>query len=81
VLVLSEFCGAAQSLVGAIRCNPWSIDDLEAALIKALVMSDLDRELRHEKNASFVIEHTSTSWALDNIAILNRVADQANNNT
>lgn len=81
VLVLSEFCGAAQSLVGAIRCNPWSIDDVEAAIIKALVMSDLDRELRHEKNASFVIEHTSTSWALDNISILNRVADQANNNT
>jgi trehalose-6-phosphate synthase len=75
VLVLSEFCGAAQSLVGALRCNPWSIDDVERAIIKALVMSDLDRELRHEKNASFVIEHTSTSWALDNIAALNRIAD------
>jgi len=77
VLVLSEFAGAAQSLGGAIRCNPWNSDNVVDSILNALIMSDLDRELLHEKNASFVLEHTSTSWALDNIAALNRAADRS----
>lgn len=46
VLILSEFAGAAQELSHAIQVNPHDIDDVAAAMNRALEMSDDERRRR-----------------------------------
>lgn len=64
VLVLSEFAGAAQSLAGALRCNPWNPNEVAETLHAALTLSAADRQLRHDKLYSYVSVHTAPAWAL-----------------
>lgn len=63
-LVLSEFTGAAQNLPGAILVNPWDIDEVGNAIHTALEMSDADREVKHNKMYSYVIQNTSAAWGV-----------------
>eukprot|EP01055_Gregarina_sp_Pseudo9_P004154 Gregarina_sp_Pseudo_9__4153@NODE_42_length_5251_cov_42_105526_g39_i0_p1_GENE_NODE_42_length_5251_cov_42_105526_g39_i0NODE_42_length_5251_cov_42_105526_g39_i0_p1_ORF_typecomplete_len1118_score192_54Glyco_transf_20/PF00982_21/1_4e167Trehalose_PPase/PF02358_16/2_7e21Glycos_transf_1/PF00534_20/1_1e09Glyco_trans_1_4/PF13692_6/0_0041_NODE_42_length_5251_cov_42_105526_g39_i0633416 len=64
VLVLSEFAGAAQSLgAGAVRVNPWNLDQTAAALNEALTMSNDERRTRHDYCFRHVLGHTSQGWA------------------
>lgn len=44
VLILSEFCGAAQSLSGALMVNPWNTADVAEAIHTALTMSPQERQ-------------------------------------
>lgn len=64
VLVLSEFTGAAQSLAaGAVRINPWNIDEVAVALNEALTMSPAERRSRHDYCFRHVLTHTSERWS------------------
>jgi hypothetical protein len=63
-LVLSEFAGSAQSLAGAVRCNPWNTDDVADALHQALTLTPVERQLRWGKLYRYVTTHTSAHWAL-----------------
>jgi len=63
VLVMSEFCGAAHSLPGAVLCNPWSIDEVAETLHRAMALSKMERELRYQKLSKYVQMHTADRWA------------------
>eukprot|EP00180_Rhodochaete_pulchella_P001656 Plantae.Rhodophyta-Rhodochaete_pulchella.ctg24983.p1 GENE.Plantae.Rhodophyta-Rhodochaete_pulchella.ctg24983~~Plantae.Rhodophyta-Rhodochaete_pulchella.ctg24983.p1 ORF type:complete len:846 (-),score=121.29 Plantae.Rhodophyta-Rhodochaete_pulchella.ctg24983:284-2671(-) len=63
VLVLSEFAGSAQSLSGAIRVNPWNIEEVAAGLDEALSMAPREREIKHWKLYRYVTTHTAKYWA------------------
>jgi len=64
VLILSEFAGAAQSLgAGAIRVNPWNLQDTANAIYEALEMAPEDRKALHKYAYQYVTEHTSQKWA------------------
>ncbi|KAK4530041.1 hypothetical protein CCYA_CCYA03G0898 [Cyanidiococcus yangmingshanensis] len=63
VLVMSEFCGAAHSLPGAILCNPWSIHEVAETLHRAMTISRMERELRFQKLHKYVQTHTADRWA------------------
>ncbi|KAK4522953.1 hypothetical protein GAYE_PCTG32G0843 [Galdieria yellowstonensis] len=73
VLILSEFAGSAQSLSGAIRVNPWNIEELANAIHEALSMPRREREIKHWKLYRYVTTHTAEYWAksffqeLDNV--------------
>jgi trehalose 6-phosphate synthase len=58
VLVLSEFAGAAEQLSGSVRFNPWCLDDMVGAMVKALDMGELERAARHRRNEGFVMRNT-----------------------
>ncbi|XP_010547901.1 PREDICTED: probable alpha,alpha-trehalose-phosphate synthase [UDP-forming] 10 [Tarenaya hassleriana] len=62
-LVVSEFMGCSPSLSGAIRVNPWNIDAVAEALFLAVTMSDLEKQLRHEKHYNYVSSHDVAYWA------------------
>ena len=47
MLLLSEFAGAAQSLISAVRVNPWNTDELADAMHHALTMKEAERWKRH----------------------------------
>jgi trehalose 6-phosphate synthase len=63
VLILSEFTGAAQSLAGALRVNPWSCADVADAIHAALSADDAERGIRHDKLHRYVTKHTAVAWA------------------
>jgi len=64
VLILSEFTGAAQSLgAGAIRVNPWNLQETANAIHDALEMSDEDRAALHNYAYQYLCEHTAQKWA------------------
>ncbi|KAF6004263.1 Trehalose-6-P synthase/phosphatase complex synthase subunit [Cyanidiococcus yangmingshanensis] len=75
VLILSEFAGSAQSLSGAIRVNPWNIEELAAAMHEALTMSDREREVKHWKLYRYVTTHTASYWAASFISELRQLRD------
>nr|WP_245354838.1 bifunctional alpha,alpha-trehalose-phosphate synthase (UDP-forming)/trehalose-phosphatase [Brachybacterium sacelli] len=65
VLVLSEFAGAADELRAAVMVNPHDIDELKAAILRALALTDEEQEeamrsLRHQ-----VMENDVQAWAHD----------------
>uniref|UniRef100_A0A7S1XCI7 alpha,alpha-trehalose-phosphate synthase (UDP-forming) n=1 Tax=Compsopogon caeruleus TaxID=31354 RepID=A0A7S1XCI7_9RHOD len=63
VLVLSEFAGSAQSLSGAIRVNPWNIEEVASGLHEALSKNDMDRGLKHWKLYRYVKRYTAQNWS------------------
>ncbi|CAI9098680.1 OLC1v1035366C3 [Oldenlandia corymbosa var. corymbosa] len=63
VIVVSEFIGCSPSLSGAIRVNPWNIDDVADGMNSALKMSDAEKEMRHEKHYKYITSHNVAYWA------------------
>lgn len=63
MLVVSEFIGCSPSLSGAIRVNPWNIDSVAEAMVSALVVSEDEKQLRHEKHYRYVSTHDVAYWA------------------
>lgn len=62
VLVISEFCGCSPSMHGAIIHNPWSIDDLSSAMLKALEMDILKAKHAQRTLESYVTKYTAKKW-------------------
>ncbi|GLU05390.1 hypothetical protein SLE2022_224920 [Rubroshorea leprosula] len=63
MLVVSEFIGCSPSLSGAIRVNPWNIDSVAEAMDSALILSEAEKQLRHEKHYRYVSTHDVAYWA------------------
>lgn len=63
MLVVSEFIGCSPSLSGAIRVNPWNVDAVAEAMDSALIYSEAEKQLRHEKHYKYVITHDVAYWA------------------
>eukprot|EP00252_Welwitschia_mirabilis_P010853 TRINITY_DN24450_c0_g1_i2.p1 TRINITY_DN24450_c0_g1~~TRINITY_DN24450_c0_g1_i2.p1 ORF type:complete len:844 (+),score=141.59 TRINITY_DN24450_c0_g1_i2:520-3051(+) len=63
MLVVSEFIGCSPSLSGAIRVNPWNIEDVAEAMNTALKFPDAEQQLRHEKHYKYVSTHDVNYWA------------------
>jgi trehalose 6-phosphate synthase len=62
VMILSEFTGAAQSLLGSIIVNPWNTEELANALHTAVTMPKEQREVNYKKLAAYVSRYTSAWW-------------------
>ncbi|MCI15951.1 putative alphaalpha-trehalose-phosphate synthase, partial [Trifolium medium] len=63
VIIVSEFIGCSPSLSGAIRVNPWNIDDVSEKINSALKMTDSEKQLRHKKNYKYISSHDVAYWA------------------
>ena len=63
MLVLSEFAGVAQSLSGAIRVNPWNIEEMALAYHQAISTEPALRELQQMKLYRYVSTCTASAWA------------------
>lgn len=78
-LVVSEFAGAAQSLVGALLVNPWNTRALTEAIITALTMDDEEKKARHQLNCEYVTKNTASFWGstfiteLSSIELFNQI--------
>ncbi|XP_062073565.1 alpha,alpha-trehalose-phosphate synthase [UDP-forming] 5 [Humulus lupulus] len=63
MLVVSEFIGCSPSLSGAIRVNPWNVDAVAEAMESALIYSESEKQMRHEKHYKYVLTHDVAYWA------------------
>ncbi|TPX18272.1 uncharacterized protein E0L32_002781 [Thyridium curvatum] len=71
VLILSEFAGAAQSLMGAVIINPWNTEDVAKAIETALTMPAEQREANYKKLQRYVYQYTSQWWGKSFVNELN----------
>jgi trehalose 6-phosphate synthase/phosphatase len=79
-LIISEFTGCSPSLSGAVRVNPWHVEDVADSIYKVLQMSGREHEARHEKHWRYVNEHHVGFWAQSCLAELQRVTEKASSN-
>jgi trehalose-6-phosphate synthase len=63
VLVLSTFTGAARELTDALLVNPFSVDEMAAAMHEALIMPAIERRRRMNKMRAVVSENNIYRWA------------------
>jgi trehalose 6-phosphate synthase len=63
VLVLSAFTGAARELGDALIVNPFSIDEIAAAMHRAINMPVEERRRRMTRMRHVVVEHNVYRWA------------------
>ena len=68
VLLLSRFAGAAGELGDALLINPYTVDQLAAAIEKALVMPRIERYKRMRRKRRLVKENNIYKWAADIIS-------------
>lgn len=63
-MILSEFISSAQVMRGALRVNPWKMDEVKGALQFALgEMSYNEKMDRFNRNLEFSTKFSSTAWA------------------
>lgn len=65
VLILSEMAGAAAELKDAIIINPNDIDQIEGALLDALLMPEQEQKRRMQKMQKTVERQSVNKWAQD----------------
>jgi len=63
VLVLSEFTGAADELVGALLVNPHDIDGMKDTIVRAVTMSPQEARRRMRSMRRRVFENDVKHWA------------------
>lgn len=63
MIVVSEFIGCSPSLSGAIRINPWNIDDLCSGMYHGIKTNEAEKVLRHEKHYKYISTHDVSFWA------------------
>ena len=63
VLILSEMAGAADELTDALIINPQDIDDMTAAILKALTMPLKEQKERLEKMQHSIRKYNVKRWA------------------
>ncbi|KAM7267775.1 hypothetical protein ACFE04_009941 [Oxalis oulophora] len=63
VIVVSEFIGCSPSLSGAIRVNPWNIEDVRNGMHSAITMKEYEKQLRHKKHYNYISSHDVSYWA------------------
>ncbi|HOX85604.1 MAG TPA: bifunctional alpha,alpha-trehalose-phosphate synthase (UDP-forming)/trehalose-phosphatase [bacterium] len=76
VLILSEMAGAAAELGEALLINPFNIDEIAAALAKALEMAGEEQSRRLQEMQSKIKRYDVTRWAQDFVDGLQQVSEQ-----
>eukprot|EP00854_Cymbomonas_tetramitiformis_P015333 gene15333-18138_t len=76
MLVVSEFVGCSPSLSGAIRVNPWSIEDTSDAFYRAITMRENEKMARHEQHYRYISTHTVCHWARSFFSSLEGVCEE-----
>jgi trehalose-6-phosphate synthase/HAMP domain-containing protein len=63
VLILSRFTGASHELRDAVLVNPYDVEDMAAAIHRAVTMDAEDRRSRMSRMRAHVREHNIFGWA------------------
>ncbi len=78
-LVLSEFTGAADELAGALTVNPYDIDGLKDAIVRAATIGPAEARRRMRSMRRQVSQHDVACWAASFLDTLNRASPRLRN--
>ncbi len=70
VLVISRFCGAAESMQDALLVNPYDFQGTASAIYRALTMPGPERQRRWKALFDDVSSHTAPDWCYSFLAAL-----------
>ena len=70
VLVLSRFCGAAETMQDAVMVNPYDSQQTASAIYRALTMPGPERQRRWKALLEDVSSHTARDWCYSFLAAL-----------
>jgi trehalose-6-phosphate synthase len=73
VLILSTFAGAALELLDALQVNPYDVQQLAAAIHRALDMSEEEQEARMQRLRAGVRENNIYRWAANLLSDLTEI--------
>ena len=76
VLILSEMAGAATELKEALIINPNDIDQIEGALLDALLMPEAEQKRRMQKMQKTVKRQSVNKWASDFVTELDEIKEK-----
>ena len=63
VLILSQFAGASEQMVGALIVNPYNVDEIAEAIRTAVEMPLAERKRRYIELMLTIEEHSAAEWA------------------
>jgi trehalose-6-phosphate synthase len=63
VLILSTFAGAALELTDALQVNPYDVQQVATAILRALEMPDDEQAARMHRMRTMVKDHNVYRWA------------------
>eukprot|EP00927_Polykrikos_kofoidii_P051113 TRINITY_DN4491_c0_g1_i1.p1 TRINITY_DN4491_c0_g1~~TRINITY_DN4491_c0_g1_i1.p1 ORF type:complete len:1163 (-),score=220.87 TRINITY_DN4491_c0_g1_i1:113-3601(-) len=72
VVVISEFSGCSQVLLGSLRINPWNTEEIVAACERATAMGYAEKRERSESNLAYVSANSPMQWFQDFVEDLRR---------
>lgn len=75
MLVVSEFVGCTPSLSGALRINPWNIEETADSIYRAISMPKAERAVRHDQHYRYVQHHNVFKWATSFFSALQSVSE------
>lgn len=73
VLILSTFAGAALELSDALLVNPYDVQQVAAAILRALEMPDEEQAMRMRRMRSNVKDHNVFRWAANLLSDLTEI--------
>jgi trehalose-6-phosphate synthase len=73
VLILSTFAGAAAELTDALQVNPYDVQQVAAAILRALEMPDEEQALRMRRMRTNVKDHNIYRWAANLLSDLTEI--------
>ena len=74
VVLMSEYNCAVRALSGCICTNPFNISDTKTAIDSALMMGELERMDRHERDLLYVTSHATSQWAQNVLVEMKRMS-------
>jgi len=63
VMILSQFSGCSRVFSGALRVNPWKIEEVADAILAAVKMTPAERTRRHQYDLAQAKTHGIRRWA------------------
>ena len=73
VLILSTFAGAALELTDALQVNPYDVQQVAGAILRALEMPDDEQAVRMHRMRSKVKDHNVYRWAANLLSDLTEI--------
>jgi alpha,alpha-trehalose-phosphate synthase [UDP-forming] len=73
VLILSTFAGAALELTDALLVNPYDVQQMAAAILRALEMPDEEQAIRMHRMRAKVKDHNVYRWAANLLSDLTEI--------
>jgi alpha,alpha-trehalose-phosphate synthase [UDP-forming] len=73
VLILSTFAGAAAELTDALQVNPYDVQQVAAAILRALEMPDDEQAARMHRMRTTVKDHNVFRWAANLLSDLTEI--------